>query len=185
MSRGFEWPGSISEVYWCRSPANLGWSWCNGAGPRWGGRTGTTAVESALRALRFTTRVAACSGEWKATRRAPVAWAALGGAVCAVPLSGGRKAAAGVGHGAAHLLQLVADARKRPGVRAAQGQGGGDGEQGDIEALSRSTTSSEENDSVLKLFLNFTELDIDNALQVFDRMIWQAEKFSWSWDLVR
>ena len=74
-------------------------------------------------------------------------WAALGGAVYAAPLSGGRKAAAGVGHGAAHLLQLVADARKRPGVRAVQGQGGGDGEQGDIGALSRSTTSSEENDS--------------------------------------
>ena len=95
-----------------------------------GGRTGTTAAESALRAQRFTTRVAARSGEWKTMRRSPVAWAALGGAVCAAPLSGGRKAAAGVGHGAAHLLQLVADARKRPGVRAVQGQGGGDGEQG-------------------------------------------------------
>ena len=95
-----------------------------------GWRTGTSAAESALRALRFTTRVAARSGEWKATRRAPVAWAALGGAVCAAPLSGGRKAAAGVGHGAAHLLQLVADARKHPGVRAVQGQVGGDREQG-------------------------------------------------------
>ena len=102
-----------------------------------------------------------------------MAWAALGGAVSAAPLSGGRKAAAGVGHGAAHLLQHVADAHKHPGARAVQEQGGGDGEQGDIGALSRSTTSSEENDSVLKLFLNFTELDIDNALQVFDRMIWQ------------
>ena len=70
-----------------------------------------------------------------------------GGAVWAAPLSGGRKAAAGVGHGAAHLLQLVADARKRPGVRAVQGQGGGDGEQGANAALSRSTTVSEENDS--------------------------------------
>ena len=102
-----------------------------------------------------------------------MAWAALGGAVGAAPLSGGRKAAAGVGHGAVHLLLPVADVRKRPGARAVQEQGGGDGEQGDIEELSRSTTSSEENDSVLKLFLNFNELDIDNALQVFDRMIWQ------------
>ena len=100
----------------------------------------------------------------------------LGGAgwrLCAAPLSGGRKAAAGVGHGAAHLLLLVADVRKRPGARAVQEQGGGDGEQGDIEALSRSTTSSEENDSALKCSLNFTEPDFDNALQVFDRMIWQ------------
>ena len=99
--------------------------------------------------------------------------------------SDGRKAAAGVGHGAAHLLLLVADVRKLPGVRAVQEHGGGDKEQGDIGALSRSTTSSEENDSVLKLFLNFTELDIDNALKVFDRMIRQAEFFFWSWDLVR
>ena len=114
-----------------------------------GWRTGTSAAESALRALRFTTRAAARSGEWKATRRAPVAWAALGGAVCATPPAGGRKAAAGLGHGAAHLLQHVADVRKRPGARAVQGQGGGDGEQGDIGALSRSTTSSEENDTVL------------------------------------
>ena len=86
-----------------------------------------------------------------------MAWAALGGAVCAAPLSGGCKAAAGVGHGAAHLLQLVAGARKRPGVRAVQGQGGGDGEHGANAALSRSTTVSEENDSALKLFLNLTE----------------------------
>ena len=120
IGRRFEWPGSISGSYWCRSPANPGWSWRNGAGPRWGGRTGTSAAESALRAQRFTTRVAACSGEWKATRRASVAWAALGGAVSAAPLSGGRKAAAGVGHGAAHLLLLVADARNLPGARAVQ-----------------------------------------------------------------
>ena len=79
-----------------------------------------TAAESALRALRFTTRAAARSGEWKATRRAPVVWAALGGAVSAVPPAGGRKAAAGVGHGAAHLLLLVADVRKVPDVRAVQ-----------------------------------------------------------------
>ena len=102
-----------------------------------------------------------------------MAWAALGGVVGAAPFSGGRKAAAGVGHGAAHPLLLVADVRKRPGGRAVQEQGGGDGEQGDIEALSRSTTSSEENDSALKCFLNFTEPEFDNALQVFDRMIWQ------------
>ena len=159
MSRGFEWPGSIREVYWCRSTAKLGRSWRNGAGPRWGGRTGTTAAESALRAQRFTTRVAARTGEWKTTRRSPVAWAALGGAVCAAPLSGGRKAAAGVGHGAAHLLQHVAYVRKRPGARAVQGQGGGDGEQGANAALSRSTTVSEENDSNTELFsesLNLT-----------------------------
>ena len=81
---------------------------------------GSTAAESALRALRFTTRAAAHSGEWKATRRAPVAWAALGGAVSAAPLSGGRRAAAGVGHGAAHLLLLVADVCKVPDTRAVQ-----------------------------------------------------------------
>ena len=147
IGRRFEWPGSISGGYWCHSRANLGWSWRNGAGPRWGGRTGTTAAESALRALRFTTRVAARSGEWKATRRAPVAWAALGGAVGAAPLSGGRKAAAGVGHGAAHLLLLVADVRKVPGDRAVQEQGGGDGEQGDTGALARLRSNTEENDS--------------------------------------
>ena len=147
LSRGFEWPGSISEVYWCRSPANPGRSWRNGAGPRWGGRTGTTAAESALRAQRFTTRVAARTGEWKATRRSPVAWAALGGAVCAAPLSGGRKAAAGVGHGAAHLLQLVADARKHPGARAVQRTRGRGQETRRHRALARSTTDTEENDS--------------------------------------
>ena len=76
-----------------------------------------------------------------------MAWAALGGAVSAVPLAGGRKAAAGVGHGAAHLLLLIADARKVPGVRAVQEQEGGDEEQGDAVALARSTSSSEENDS--------------------------------------
>ena len=161
MSRGFEWPGSIREVYWCRSTAKLGRAWRNGACPRWGGRTGTTAAESALHALRFATRVAAHSGEWKATRRAPVAWAALGGAVSAAPLSGGRKAAAGVGHGAAHLLLLVADVHKAPGDRAAQEQGGGDEEQGDTVALARSTTISEENDSKpLNCSLNFLNLNL-------------------------
>ena len=79
-------------------------------------------------------------------------WAALGGVVGAVSPAGVRKAAAGVGHGAAHLLLLVADARKVPGVRAVQEQGGGDEEQGDIGALSRSTTSSEENDSSTEMF---------------------------------
>ena len=100
-----------------------------------------------LRALRFTTRATARSGEWKATRRAPVVWAALGGVVGAVSPAGVRKAAAGVGHGAAHLLLLVADARKAPGVRAVQEQEGGDEEQGDAVALARSMSISEENDS--------------------------------------
>ena len=76
-----------------------------------------------------------------------MAWAALGGAVSAAPLSGGRKAAAGVGHGVAHLLLLVADARKVPGTRAVQEQGGEDEEQGDALALARSMSISEENDS--------------------------------------
>ena len=49
-----------------------------------------------------------------------MAWAALGGAVYTAPLSGGRKAAAAVGHGAAHLLLLVADARNLLGARAVQ-----------------------------------------------------------------
>ena len=79
-------------------------------------------------------------------------WAALGGVGGAVSPTGVRKAAAGVGHGAAHLLLLVADVRKVPDARAVQEQGGGDGEQGDIEALSRSTTSSEENDSSTEMF---------------------------------
>ena len=105
-------------------------------------------------------------GEWKATRRALVVWAALGGVVGAV-------SPAGVGHGAAHLLLLVADARKVPGVRAVQEQGGGDEEQGNTVALVRSTSGSEENDSALKCSLNFTEPEFDNALQVFDRKIWQ------------
>ena len=74
-------------------------------------------------------------------------WAALGGVVGAVSPAGVRKAAAGVGHGAAHLLLLVADARKAPGVRAVQEQEGGDEEQGDAVVLARSTSSSEENDS--------------------------------------
>ena len=56
-----------------------------------------------------------------ATRWPLVAWAALGGAVqhCA-PLAAAKGAAA-VAHGVAHLHQLVADARKLPGDRAAQG----------------------------------------------------------------
>ena len=74
-------------------------------------------------------------------------WAALGGVVGAVSLAGGRKAAAGVGHGAAHLLLLVADARKMPDTRAVQEQEGGDEEQGDAVALARSMSISEENDS--------------------------------------
>ena len=74
-------------------------------------------------------------------------WAALGGVVGAVSPAGARKAAAGVGHGAAHLLLFVADARKAPGIRAVQEQEGGDEEQGDAVELARSTSSSEENDS--------------------------------------
>ena len=73
-----------------------------------------------------------------------MAWAALDGAVCAAPLSGGRKAAAGVGHGATHLLLLVADARNLPGARAVQRTRGGDKKHGDAGALARSTTDTEE-----------------------------------------
>ena len=87
------------------------------------------------------------SGEWKATRRSPVVWAVLGGVSGAVSPAGARKAAAGVGHGAAHLLLLVADARKMPGTRAVQEQEGEDEEQGDARVLVRSTPVSEENDS--------------------------------------
>ena len=73
--------------------------------------------------------------------------------------AGVRKAAAGVGHGAAHLLLLVADAHKMPGTRAVQEQGGGDEEQGDTVALARSTSFSEENDSKpLTESLNFLNL---------------------------
>ena len=82
-------------------------------------------------------------------------WAALGGVVGAVSPAGVRKAAAGVGHGAAHLLLPVADARKVPGARAVQEQEGGDEEQGDAVVLARSMSFSEENDTVK---LNFTEL---------------------------
>ena len=92
-----------------------------------------------------------------ATWRAPVVWAALGGVGGAVSPAGARKAAAGVGHGAAHLLLLVADARKAPGVRAVQEQEEGDGEQGDTVALVRSTPGSEEIDSALQCSLNLTE----------------------------
>ena len=74
-------------------------------------------------------------------------WAALGGVVGAVSPAGARKAAASVGHGATHLLLLVADARKVPGTRAVQEQEGEDEEQGDAVALARSMSISEENDS--------------------------------------
>ena len=73
-------------------------------------------------------------------------WAALGAVVGAVSPAGVRKATAGVGHGAAHLLLLVADARKMPGTRAAQEREGEDEEQGDAMALARSMSCSEEND---------------------------------------
>ena len=74
-------------------------------------------------------------------------WAALGGVVGAVSPAGARKAAAGVGHRAAHLLLLVADARKVPGARAVQEQVGEDEEQGDAAVLARSMPVSEENNS--------------------------------------
>ena len=74
-------------------------------------------------------------------------WAVLGGVGGAVSPAGVRKAAAGVGHGAAHLLLLVADARKVPSTRAVQEQGGEDEEQGDVMTLVRSMSCSEENDS--------------------------------------
>ena len=88
-------------------------------------------------------------------------WAALGGVVGAVSPAGVRKAAASVGHGAAHLLLLVADIRKVPDARAVREQGGGDEEQGDTVALARSTTISEENDSKpLNCSLNFLNLKL-------------------------
>ena len=74
-------------------------------------------------------------------------WAALGGVVGAVSPAGVRKAAAGVGHGAAHLLLPVADACKVPGARVVQERECEDEEQGDARALARSTPVSEENDS--------------------------------------
>ena len=74
-------------------------------------------------------------------------WAALGGVGGAVSPAGVRKAAAGVGHGAAHLLLLVADARKMPGTRAVQEREGEDEEQGDAMTLVRSMSCAEENDS--------------------------------------
>ena len=61
-----------------------------------------------------------------------------------------------------------------------RGQGGGDREHGDAEALARSTTDTKETTATLNCSLNLTEPDFDNALQVFDRMIWQGEIFSWS-----
>ena len=74
-------------------------------------------------------------------------WAALGGVGGAMSPAGVRTAAAGVGHRAAHLLLLVADARKVPGARAVQEQVGEDEEQDDTAVLARSMPVSEENDS--------------------------------------
>ena len=55
-----------------------------------------------------------------------------------------------------------------------QEQEGGDEEQGDAVVLARSMAFSEENDSKpLTESLNFSELDTDSALQVFDRRILQ------------
>ena len=56
-----------------------------------------------------------------ATRWPLVAWPALDGAVQRCTSLAVAKAAAAVAHGVAHLLLLVADARKPPGDRAAQG----------------------------------------------------------------
>ncbi len=56
-----------------------------------------------------------------ATRWPLVAWAALDGAVQRYASLAAAKAAAAVAHGVAHLLRLVADARKPLGDRAAQG----------------------------------------------------------------
>ena len=103
----------------------------------------------------------------------------LGGVVGAVSPAGVRKAAAGVGHGAAHLLLLVADARKMPGTRAVQEQVGEDEEQGDARVLARSTPVSEENDSShLTESLNLLNLDKDQALQVFDSRFGKEINFS-------
>ena len=144
IGRRFEWPGSISGGYWSRFTAKRRWSWRNGVGPRCGDRTGSTAAESALRALRFTTRVVSAFGGVEGHAASS---GGLGGAGWRRRRRVSCKAAAGVGHGAAHLLLLVADARKAPGVRVVQEQEGGDEEQGDAVALARSTSASEENDS--------------------------------------
>ena len=56
-----------------------------------------------------------------ATRWLLVAWAALDGAVQCCASLAAAKGAAAVAHGVAHLHQLVADACKLPGDRAAQG----------------------------------------------------------------
>ena len=72
--------------------------------------------------------------------------AASGGAVYAAPLCGGRKAAAAVGHGVAHLLLLVADVRKLPGACAVQRTRRKRRAHGDTAALARLTTNTEEND---------------------------------------
>ena len=63
---------------------------------------------------------AACTEEGTATRWPLVAWAVLDGAVprCASLVAAAGAAAAA--HGAMHLGQLAADARKRPGDRAAR-----------------------------------------------------------------
>ena len=50
-----------------------------------------------------------------------MAWAALDGAVQRCASLAATKGAAAVAHGVAHLLLLVADARKPPGDRAVQG----------------------------------------------------------------
>ena len=64
-------------------------------------------------------------------------------------------------------------------------KGEGTGSKVPTRLLARSRRCSEETTAASELHSEFTELDIDNALQVFDRMIWQAENFFWSWYLVR
>ena len=83
---------------------------------------GTAATGSMLRAYPFTTT--GCSVHGRVDGHA-VASGGLGGAGRRRPtlrfFLAATKGAAAVAHGVAHLLLLVADARKLPGDRAAQG----------------------------------------------------------------
>ena len=63
---------------------------------------------------------AACTEEGTATRWPLVAWAVLDGAVPRCASLAAAAGAAAAAHGAMHLGQLAADARKRPGDRAAR-----------------------------------------------------------------
>ena len=62
---------------------------------------------------------AARTGKKTATRRLLVVWAVLDGAVPRCASLAAAAGAAAAAHGAMHLCQLAADARKRPGDRAA------------------------------------------------------------------